>query len=91
MTHLREGISKLDGLEQLCPNLIDRWDAPPWKGFLIPHGDFSLGHRITGQTIVVMILVTLCSPSKSFLVCSGCERCIIPLTSRTLWFSLFGV
>ena len=32
VAHLKEGILELDGLEPLCPKLIERRDAPPWKG-----------------------------------------------------------
>ena len=63
-------------LEPLCPKLMDRWHAPPWKGLQVTHRDFSLGHRLAGQCMVVMISVTPC-PSKSLLVCMG----LAPLSS----------
>ena len=30
----------LQGLEALCPKIIERWEAEPWKVFHIPHRDF---------------------------------------------------
>ena len=39
----------------------------------MPHRDFSLGHRMAGQTSVVMIPLTLCPPSKSLQVCPGSQ------------------
>ena len=73
VAHLKESIPELDGLEPLCPKLIHRWDAPPWKGFRIPHRDFSLGHRIAGRCMVLMIALTLWPPSKSLHACPGSQ------------------
>ena len=65
MAHLTEGFPKLIGSEPPCPKPTHGCDPPLWKGFQIRHRDFLLGHRMAGQTIVVMIPLMLCRPSTS--------------------------
>ena len=84
----------LEGLEALCPKIIDRWEAEPWKGFQIPHCDFALSVKQSLQCMVVFIPLTTSPPSKSLQVCLGtqggyhtvnrCDIDIQPLRSVTL-------
>ena len=61
----------LQGLEALCPKIIERWEAEPWKGFQIPHRDFALSVKQSVQCMVVFIPLTTSPPSKSLQVCPG--------------------
>ena len=63
----------LEGLEALCPKIIERWEAEPWKGFHIPHGDFALSVKQSLQCMVVFIPLTTSPPSKSLQVCPGTQ------------------
>ena len=45
----------LQGLEALCPKIIERWEAEPWKGFQIPHRDFALSVKQSVQCMVVRV------------------------------------
>ena len=45
----------LEGLEALCPKIIERWEAEPWKGFQITHRDFALLVKQSLQCMVVFI------------------------------------
>ena len=79
MALLRQQIPKLDSSEPFCANLIDHSDAPLWKGLQMPlwkglqmsRRNFSLGHRLAGRYMVVMILLTLYHSSKFLLVSPG--------------------
>ena len=55
----------LEGLEALCPKIIERWEAEPWKGFQIPHRNFALSVTQSLQCMVVFIPLTTSPPSKS--------------------------
>ena len=63
----------LQGLEALCPKIIERWEAEPWKGFQIPHRDFALSVKQSVQCMVVFIPLTTSPPSKSLQVCLGTQ------------------
>ena len=63
----------LEGLEALCPKIIERWEAEPWKGFQIPHRDFALSVKQSLQCMVVFIPLTPPPPSKSLQVCPGTQ------------------
>ena len=63
----------LEGLEALCPKIIERWEAEPWKGFQIPHRDFALSVEQSLQCMVVFIPLTTSPPSKSLQVCPGTQ------------------
>ena len=63
----------LQGLEALCPRIIERWEAEPWKGFQIPHRDFALSVEQSVQCMVVFIPLTTSPPSKSLKVCPGTQ------------------
>ena len=63
----------LQGLEALCPKIIERWEAEPWKGFQIPHRDFALSVKQSVQCMVVFIPLTASPPSKSLQVCPGTQ------------------
>ena len=52
----------LQGLEALCPKIIERWEAEPWKGFQIPHRDFALSVKQSVQCMVVFIPLTASPP-----------------------------
>ena len=57
----------------MCPKIIERWEAEPWKGFQIPHRDFALSVKQPVQCIVVFIPLTASPPSKSLQVCPGTQ------------------
>ena len=62
----------LEGLEALCPKIIERWGAEPWNGFQIAHRNFALSVKQSVQCMVVFPLTT--SPlSKSLQVCPGSQ------------------
>ena len=61
------------GLEALCPKIIERWEAEPWKGFQIPHRHFALSVKQSVQCMVVFIPLTTSPPSKSLQVCPGTQ------------------
>ena len=63
----------LEGLEALCPKIIERWEAEPWKGFQTPHRDFALSVKQSLQCMVVFIPLTTSPPSKSLQVCPGTQ------------------
>ena len=63
----------LEGLEALCPKIIERWEAEPWKGFQIPHRVFALSVKQSLQCIVVFVPFTSSPPSKSLQVCPGTQ------------------
>ena len=63
----------LEGPEALCPKIIERWEAEPWKGFQIPHRDFALSVRQSLQCMVVFIPLTTFPPSNSLQVCPGTQ------------------
>ena len=63
----------LEGLEALCPKIIERWEAEPWRGFEIPHRDFALSVKQSLQCMVVFIPLTTSPPSKSLQVCPGTQ------------------
>ena len=63
----------LEGLEALCPKIIERWEAEPWKGFHIPHRVFALSVKQSLQCMVVFIPLTTSPSSKSFQVCPGTQ------------------
>ena len=63
----------LEGLEALCPKIIERWEAEPSKGFQIPHRDFALSVKQSVQCMVVFIPLTTSPPSKSLQVCPGTQ------------------
>ena len=63
----------LEGLEALCPKIIERWEAEPWKGFQIPHRDFALSVKQSLQCMVVFIPLSTSPPSKSLQVCPGTQ------------------
>ena len=63
----------LEGLEALCPKIIERWEAEPWKGFQIPHRDFALPVNQSLRCMVVSIPLTTSPPSKSLQVCPGTQ------------------
>ena len=52
----------LEGLEALCPKIIERWEAEPWKGFQVPQRDFALSVKQSLQRMVVFITLTLHLP-----------------------------
>ena len=52
----------LQGLEALCPKIIERWEAEPWKGFQIPQRDFALSVKQSVQCMVVFIPLTASPP-----------------------------
>ena len=66
-------LPSLQGLEALCPKIIERWEAEPWKGFQIPHRDFALSVKQSVQCMVVFIPLTTSPPSKSLQVCPGTQ------------------
>ena len=66
-------LQPLEGLEALCPEIIERWEAEPWKGFQIPHRDFALSVKQSLQCMVVFIPLTTSPPSKSLQVCPGTQ------------------
>ena len=63
----------LEGLEALCPKIIERWEAEPWKGFQIPHREFAVSVKQSLQCMVVFIPLTTSPPSKSLQVCPGTQ------------------
>ena len=63
----------LEGLEALCPKIIEWWEAEPWKGFQIPHRDFGLSVKQSVQCMVVFTPLTTSPPSKSLKVCPGTQ------------------
>ena len=73
VAQLKQRIPMLEGLGHLCPKVIDRWNAPPWKGFQNPHRDDSLGQRYAAECMVVMIPLTLYPSSKFVQVCPGLQ------------------
>ena len=64
----------LQGLEALCPKIIERWEAEPWKGFHIPNRDFALSVKQSVECMVVFIPLTTSPPSKSLQVCPGTQE-----------------
>ena len=62
----------LQGLEALCPKIIERWEAAV-RGFHIPYRDFALSVKQSVQCMVVFIPLTTPPPSKSLQVCPGTQ------------------
>ena len=66
--------SPSQGLEALCPKIIERWEAEPYKGFQTPHRDFALSVKQSVQCMVVKFIpLTTSPPSKSLQVCPGMQ------------------
>ena len=57
----------------MCPKIIERWEAEPWKGFQIPHRKFALSVKQSVHCMVVFIPLTASPPSKSLQVCPGMQ------------------
>ena len=61
----------LDDLEDREPRLVDRKEAPPWRGYQWPHRDFMLTLRGAADTRVVFISLQNDPPEKSLQIAPG--------------------
>ena len=61
----------LDDLEDREPRLVERMDAPPWRGYQWPHRDFMLALRGAADTRVVFISLQDDPPEKSLQIAPG--------------------
>ena len=60
-----------DDVEDKEPRLVERMDAPPWRGYQWPHRDFMLTLRGAADTRVVFISVHDDPPEKSLQIAPG--------------------
>ena len=61
----------LDDLEDREPRLVDRKEAPPWRGYQSPHSDFMLTLRGAEDTRVVFVSLQDDPPEKSLQIAPG--------------------
>ena len=61
----------LDYLEEKEPRLVERMDAPPWRGYQWPHRDFVLTLRGAADTSVVFVSLQNDPPQKSLQIAPG--------------------
>ena len=61
----------LDDLEDREPRLVERMDAPPWRGYQWPHRDFMLTLRGAADRRVVFISLQDDPPEKSLQIAPG--------------------
>ena len=64
----------LDDLEDPQPRLVERMDAPPWRGYQWPHRDFMLGLRGAADTRVIFVSLQDDPPEKSLQIVPGTSR-----------------
>ena len=81
---LRFSLPPLEGLAALCPKIMERWEAEPWRGFQIRARDFALPVKQSLQCLVVFIPLTTSPPSKSLHAANRWDIIIQPLCSVTL-------
>ena len=61
----------LDDLVNREPRLVERMDAPPWRGYQWPHRDFMLTLRGAPDTSVVFVSLQDDPPKKSLQIAPG--------------------
>ena len=61
----------LDDLVDREPRLVERMDAPPWRGYQWPHCDFMLTLRGAPDTRVVFVSLQDDPPEKSLQIAPG--------------------
>ena len=61
----------LDDLEDRVPRLVERMDAPPWRGYQWPYRDFMLTLRDAPDTRVLFVSLQDDPPEKSLQIAAG--------------------
>ena len=68
---LADSFPVMDDLADREPRLVERMDAPPWRGYQWPHRDFMLTLRGAADTRVAFVSLQDDPPQKSLQIAPG--------------------